>query len=48
MKIDVECHEPETLAGFGPRIQSDRSTMLIEVVEEKAVDKLGAIFSGLD
>ncbi len=34
MKIDVDWHEPEVLAGFGPYLQRFRPALLIEILDD--------------
>ncbi len=48
MKIDVELHEPEVLAGMGKYLAQFRPTMLIEIFNETMWDRLMKIISGLD
>jgi FkbM family methyltransferase len=47
LKIDVETHEPEVLAGFLPLIQRDRPTMLIEILNDDIAQRLASMVDGL-
>lgn len=55
VKIDVETHEPEVLAGFGDMLQRDKPSLLIEILNndvaqrvERAVEGLGYLFYNID
>lgn len=47
LKIDVETHEPEVLAGFLSLIQRDRPTMLIEILNDDIAQRLASLVDGL-
>jgi hypothetical protein len=46
VKLDVETHEPEVLAGFGFTL-SDVDAYLIEILNDEAARKLNKLFNGL-
>ncbi len=48
LKIDVETHEPEVLAGFGKYLDEFKPTMLIEVLNDEVGAKIEAILNGKD
>lgn len=55
VKIDVETHEPEVLAGFTELLRRDRPTLLIEILNddvarrvEQAVADLGYLYYNID
>ncbi len=48
IKIDVETHEPEVLAGFGKYLDEFKPTMLIEVLDDEVGAKIEAILNGKD
>lgn len=55
VKIDVETHEPEVLAGFGDLLQRDKPALLIEILNdevarrvERSVEGLGYVFYNID
>lgn len=48
MKIDVETHEPEVLAGFGKYLNEFKPTLLIEILNNEVAEKIQAIVKDLD
>jgi FkbM family methyltransferase len=48
MKIDVETHEPEVMEGLGAYLAKWTPTLLIEVLDERVVTELNAMFAGLN
>lgn len=47
VKIDVETHEPEVLAGFGQYLADYRPTILIEVLNEEIAGRIMQLTSGM-
>lgn len=47
MKIDVETHEPEVLAGFIDLLRRDRPAMLIEILNDKVAARVEELVHGL-
>ncbi|MBL7964280.1 MAG: FkbM family methyltransferase [Flavobacteriales bacterium] len=47
LKIDVETHEPEVLAGFREVLHRDRPSMLIEVLNDEVAARVEALIAGL-
>jgi FkbM family methyltransferase len=48
IKIDVETHEPEVLAGFGPYLERMKPAMLIEILTNEVGAKVETILRGND
>jgi len=48
IKIDVETHEPEVLAGFGKYLGEFKPTMLIEVLNDEVGEKIEKLVAGND
>lgn len=48
MKIDVETHEPEVLAGMGKYLKEFRPDMLIEILNEEIAGKVEKLVKDLD
>jgi FkbM family methyltransferase len=46
-KIDVEGHEPEVLEGMGPFLEKCKPTLLIEVLTDRAGERLEAVLDNL-
>ncbi|MDO9373193.1 MAG: FkbM family methyltransferase [Ferruginibacter sp.] len=44
MKIDVETHEPEVMAGFGEYFRRFKPVLLIEILNNEVADRLGPYF----
>ncbi|TND07980.1 MAG: methyltransferase FkbM [Bacteroidetes bacterium] len=47
VKIDVETHEPEVLAGFGKYLALFRPSLLVEVLSDETGQKINAQVAGL-
>ncbi len=47
MKIDVETHEPEVLAGFVDLLRRDRPSLLIEILNDDVAGRVEKLVSGL-
>ncbi len=47
LKIDVETHEPEVLAGFTDILRRDRPTLLIEILNDEVAKRVEALTTGL-
>lgn len=47
LKIDIEGHEPQALAGMGDLLASTKPTILIEVLSDEAGSRISSVLSGL-
>jgi len=47
LKIDVETHEPEVLAGFMDILERDRPTLLIEILNDRVAERIEAMIGKL-
>jgi FkbM family methyltransferase len=47
MKIDVEYHEPQVIAGFNTYIRQFKPAMLIEILSDNTGDEIGRMVDGL-
>jgi FkbM family methyltransferase len=48
IKIDVERHEPQVLAGFSKCLNKFRPAMIIEILDQDIADKIGRMVANLD
>ena len=48
VKIDVEKHEPSVVRGMSRLIETDRPTMLIEILDRRIGDQIGELVRGHD
>lgn len=47
LKIDVETHEPEVLAGFAEILVRDRPTLLIEILNDRVAERIELLVGAL-
>jgi FkbM family methyltransferase len=46
MKIDVECLEPEVLEGMGDALETLRPTIILEILDDSAAERVEKMLSG--